>query len=138
MAACGGTSWPTIRRLDSSTIITSISTPGARKVSCRAVSSLRTPASSVAESKTSSASSWSMVRHVEAARAASIDVLGNGVRHAQRPPEQLEQFVVVPSHDSSSLGSTPAGNSRRNRSRQRARVGPMLPIGRPSMSAMVW
>ena len=67
-----------MRREVSSTTITSISTPGARNVSWRAVSSLRTPVSSAAESNTSSASSSSIVRHVQAARAPASTRSGTG------------------------------------------------------------
>ena len=77
---CGGTA--------SSTTITSISIPGARNVSWRAVSSLRTPVSSAAESKTSSASSWSMVRQVHAALAPFDDSIRYRVGGAERPAHQ--------------------------------------------------
>ena len=57
---------------------------------------------------------------------------------AQGTPDQFEQLVVGGGHESPSFGLKPGGRSRLRRSRHRARVGPMLPIGRPSISAMVW
>ena len=132
----GGISWPTMRRAPSSTTITSISTPGARKVSCRAVSSLRTPVSSVAESKTSSASS-SLICATSSGAGAIDHLVGDGFRGTQGAAQELLQFVVGHTHGSPAFGSRPGGRSLRSRSRQRARVGPMLPIGRPISSEIV-
>ena len=133
----GGMSWPTTRREVSSATMTSISTPGERKVSWRAVFSLRTPAVSTAESNTISASSSSIVRQVQAALAPVDDAVGHGLGGSQGAADEGEQLVVVGGHGRPALGSIPGGRSRRRRSRQRARVGPMLPIGRPSISAIV-
>ena len=113
-------------------------TPGARNVSWRAVSSLRTPVSSSAESKTSSASSASMVRHVHAARAPATTWSGTGLGGAEGASHHRQQVVVGRGHGRAPFGSKPGGSSRFNRSRHRARVGPMLPTGRPIISAMVW
>ena len=46
--------------------------------------------------------------------------------------------VMRGGHRAPAFGSMPAGRSRRSLSRQRARLGPMLPIERPSVSAIVW
>ena len=142
-----GTSWPTSRRVAGSATITSISRPGAWNVSWRAPPWSRTPVSSVAESNTRSASSWSIVRHVNAPRAAASDVVGHGIGLLQGAPEQFVQGVVVRDRlgDDRSLlivhllsGRCPpgaAGGACRDTSPW---LGPMLPIERPRISAIVW
>ena len=105
-----------------------------------------TPVSSLAESNTSSASSASIVRHVNAALAPARTCSGTGSARSDGVAERRDPLVVGSFvHDSffavhdcffSWLPASP-GISRRRRSRQRARVGPMLPIGRPRISAIV-
>ena len=74
------------------------------------------------------------------------DVFGHRVGLAQGEPEQFLQGVVgefgwvttVVTHHPPAFGSMPAGSSRRSLSRHRALLGPMLPIDRPRISAIVW
>ena len=75
-------------------------------------------------------------------------VVGAGVAVPllQGAPEQFVQGLIrkigwvttVVAHHPPAFGSMSAGSSRRSLSRHLALVGPMLPIERPRISAIVW
>ena len=120
---------------------------GVSKVTSRCCSAERNAAvgSSTSESWPSAASSASMVRQVHSCLDDLDQVRGRRVDPVQQVGQLGEQRVVVgsavprvrrSSHHASatSLGSC-STSSRRSRSRQRARVGPMLPIGMSMVAA---
>ena len=137
-------------------ISTSTLTSPASKVTSRTVSPLRTPArpaSSSSESKVSSASSASTRRQAKLPLAAKDDVVRHRVGAVRAKAPQLLEQPLLPRFWAltSGAGHVPASctnrarrralqipaisTSRCSRSRQRARVGPMLPIGMPRASA---
>ena len=74
------------------------------------------------------------------------NVVGYGIGLLQGAPEQFVQGLIrkigwvttVVTHHPPAFGSMSAGSSRRSLSRHLALVGPMLPIERPRISAIVW